>query len=585
MRADGGDRAYVSLEGGGAKGIVHVGALLAVERFGYDVKGVSGTSAGAIVAALYAAGYRPEEILDPESPRTILDEVEGADTAIDLLGARAWNRLAALRRISNPLQLLGAAAIALPLTLGQFLVDGKTEQVAAILALGAAMLASQFFTVFRLVLYVLFFLLLPVSLSLWIGPEYGAVAVVIQFAAAYRYLWGLFRGLASLKKFRDTIGLLLARKVGRQAIPEAVRFRDFGPGTGRPSLKIVATNISRGRMELFSPELTPDAPVADAVAASGCIPIAFGPWRIEEGLEDGRRDLFLDGGIVSNMPAWAFDPERSLDPDAVSFIAGTGDEGAPKEPRGLLGWTERVARTAIFGSRSLSVRGVQSAIHVTGQTELGVLELDVTAERARRTVRDALKSAEARIGYERDIAKASAQIRDYVVAILEANGLFDTATDKARVCVCAVPQETMRAMRRNPGAELPLRLAHHAGFEDSADFGLHLPLARSCMGQALTTGATQFVDLTASGGDYLSAPQDRMARIRTGDGLSWLLAIPISVLDRLNGESRSFAVSVDCDADLPDSEESLGVLLECCDWIEQRVHDSFLLLGDPSGGA
>ncbi len=50
------------LEGGGVKGIGHVGAVTALEQAGYTFDQVAGSSAGAIVAALIAAGYRGEEM-------------------------------------------------------------------------------------------------------------------------------------------------------------------------------------------------------------------------------------------------------------------------------------------------------------------------------------------------------------------------------------------------------------------------------------------------------------------------------------------------------------------------------------------
>lgn len=48
--------------GGGVKGIGHVGALKRAEEEGVDFKRVAGTSAGSIVAALYAAGYTTQEL-------------------------------------------------------------------------------------------------------------------------------------------------------------------------------------------------------------------------------------------------------------------------------------------------------------------------------------------------------------------------------------------------------------------------------------------------------------------------------------------------------------------------------------------
>ena len=50
--------------GGGAKGFAHVGALKAMEELGIRPDIISGTSAGAVIAVLYADGYSPDEILD-----------------------------------------------------------------------------------------------------------------------------------------------------------------------------------------------------------------------------------------------------------------------------------------------------------------------------------------------------------------------------------------------------------------------------------------------------------------------------------------------------------------------------------------
>lgn len=50
------------LSGGGATGLAHVGVLKALEENGIPVDYITGTSAGALVGGLYAAGYSPEEI-------------------------------------------------------------------------------------------------------------------------------------------------------------------------------------------------------------------------------------------------------------------------------------------------------------------------------------------------------------------------------------------------------------------------------------------------------------------------------------------------------------------------------------------
>ncbi|MCB9082618.1 MAG: patatin-like phospholipase family protein [Lewinellaceae bacterium] len=57
-------RIGLALSGGGARGIAHVGVLRALEEAGIQVEVISGTSAGAVVGALYTAGKKPDEIME-----------------------------------------------------------------------------------------------------------------------------------------------------------------------------------------------------------------------------------------------------------------------------------------------------------------------------------------------------------------------------------------------------------------------------------------------------------------------------------------------------------------------------------------
>lgn len=52
------------LSGGGARGFAHIGTLAALERHGIEVGVWAGTSMGAIIAALSAAGYRAADLLE-----------------------------------------------------------------------------------------------------------------------------------------------------------------------------------------------------------------------------------------------------------------------------------------------------------------------------------------------------------------------------------------------------------------------------------------------------------------------------------------------------------------------------------------
>ena len=49
----------LALAGGGIRGIAHAGVLKALDENNIKVKAIGGTSAGSIVATLYAMGYKP----------------------------------------------------------------------------------------------------------------------------------------------------------------------------------------------------------------------------------------------------------------------------------------------------------------------------------------------------------------------------------------------------------------------------------------------------------------------------------------------------------------------------------------------
>ncbi len=50
------------LSGGGARGAAHVGVIRALQENGIDIHAVSGTSAGALVGAVYCAGGSVEKM-------------------------------------------------------------------------------------------------------------------------------------------------------------------------------------------------------------------------------------------------------------------------------------------------------------------------------------------------------------------------------------------------------------------------------------------------------------------------------------------------------------------------------------------
>lgn len=57
-------RIGIALSGGGARGFAHAGALLALEQAGIHPDIIAGVSAGSIVAAMYASGMHPRDMLE-----------------------------------------------------------------------------------------------------------------------------------------------------------------------------------------------------------------------------------------------------------------------------------------------------------------------------------------------------------------------------------------------------------------------------------------------------------------------------------------------------------------------------------------
>ncbi len=88
-------KAFGIFEGGGAKGFAHIGALKAAETRRVKFVGVAGASAGSIVAALVAAGYKADDLFNPKESlgnRGILDK-----DFLDFLSRDGWQNLQTIK--------------------------------------------------------------------------------------------------------------------------------------------------------------------------------------------------------------------------------------------------------------------------------------------------------------------------------------------------------------------------------------------------------------------------------------------------------------------------------------------------------
>jgi NTE family protein len=369
--------AYAIFEGGGAKGITHIGAVKALENARFEVVGASGSSAGAIIAALVAAGYRADEIYDAVSGTHLL----GDRTPIDLLGRAGWRRLTLLRKIAKP---VGALLCAL------LIVD--------LLLLGFGPL----------------------------GVEIPAAAATAALAALVAYMaWPIVikRGLFDSATIRHILDDLLRdkvneqrRKAGRQELAdgERVRFEHLAI-TGCVPLKVIVSDARSGKLVVFD-RTTPNVVIADAVAASAAIPFVI---RSPEIAGDGRdgHPIFVDGGLISNLPAWAFRNEkraleRELAIDAIPIFAFTLDPMESTKPRkrssnvkkpGFVGFLSSVIKTGIFGSQEVVQEFVPDLVVIPLPSPLDTLSFDCSGERATAAFNSGFFAADAALTQRRRI--------------------------------------------------------------------------------------------------------------------------------------------------------------------------------------
>jgi NTE family protein len=66
----------IALSGGGARGILHIGVLEALRKYGIHPEIISGTSMGALVGVLYASGMEPLKILEVVKSSKLLHMIQ-----------------------------------------------------------------------------------------------------------------------------------------------------------------------------------------------------------------------------------------------------------------------------------------------------------------------------------------------------------------------------------------------------------------------------------------------------------------------------------------------------------------------------
>lgn len=343
---------FAIFEGGGAKGVAHVGAVAACERDFYFV-GVAGASAGAIIASLLAVGFTADDLLAPDRPGENILARYGL-TPVDLLGRVDWDRLKHLE----------------PHVFSFFEARGWWRKACRL-------------------------------------PG------VLPALKLLREKWPQ-KGLMSTEHVRSFLNTVLRDKLSEVRLaggvteppPERITFADLDYGRFEGELlplKIIATNVTTRELWIFDRELTPDVEVAQAVAASIAIPGAFKPVEITV---DGAAHRFVDGGLVSNLPIWVFANEKLAFERAnwrerpVPTVGFTLREKTIPDAEGgttgdgVLRHFYNVVQTGLSGSQAVTERFVQDLTVAPLGVDLDLLEFDADEARLLNAYHDGFRCAD-----------------------------------------------------------------------------------------------------------------------------------------------------------------------------------------------
>ena len=259
-----GPLAFGIFEGGGARGILHVAALRSAEEQGLRFLGVAGSSAGAIIAALTAVGFKADNIFDPLNPVGHILHPGGIP---ELLGLRDW--------------------AAFKSTFALF--ESCTSDTVPSLE------------------WLRRFILFATRVAMVVTPRWSRLGF-FRTAAIQSRLDAVLR-----MRYNAVVEKAAAGSASAQTIDEGQKllFRHVGTGavTGIIPLKVIATDLARNRAVVFSAEETPEVSVAAAVTASLAMPVVFEPVDVPYA-EGAVGAIYGDGGVASNFPTWVFEQER-----------------------------------------------------------------------------------------------------------------------------------------------------------------------------------------------------------------------------------------------------------------------------------
>jgi predicted acylesterase/phospholipase RssA len=316
--------------GGGSLGIAYAGALRAVRDNGFWFRRVAGTSAGAMVAALIAAGYDaaeidwltapsdttierpdslPSSVTEPVDLSSFLDYPESSsdiDPTI-MRNTFLWKAI----KLNAVDEILNRKLTALPTR--DKLLDDLSSKIVAISFGGLGHFQDRIKVVLRTALHfypddtptIGSFVLIKLE-HLREDIADAAWKAFTDTVRDYRLFvnWTFEGGFFKGQVLYETIKTLLEAKIWEsRGLPiRPVRFNDLPLELGIISVNTAHIEHAQ-QMQVMTKLTACDMEVAVAVQASMSVPLFFEPRKYSNG---GDTCELMDGGIVSNFPFWLF---------------------------------------------------------------------------------------------------------------------------------------------------------------------------------------------------------------------------------------------------------------------------------------
>jgi NTE family protein len=511
---------YGIFEGGGAKGLAHVGALKACEDRKIHFKGVAGTSAGAIIAGLIAVGYRAQELFSPEATN---DSPVFDKDYISLIGRHEWERargvFATVDRALAKLEKIN--------------LEGSDSNAAV-----------PFFSSIRN--------LWRISRSAY---HWHRLGMSLRPLAPVAKELGYF----SLAGFQHWYNEQLARKLSKRA-DELITFADIDF-----DLRIVSADIRTSTIVVHSKDACPDRSVAEAVAASVCIPLVFKPKSFA-GAE--LADLHVDGGLLSNFPAWVFNQTKAAQEQLPVLGFELVDQSAwlPSAPN-LFSFLKALVATVISGKKDLEIRGIQNIHFVPIPVSASTLQFDTTREMRQKTYSEGMAAARA------FFPKCLQLVPQEQMAPF----LFE-AHERMLDRVGRSVHLRLNVMDKNSLGRLSIRYKYNMEFD--SDDRMDLPIEAGGAGQCYTRRKPVIVDLQRAKREYPHFRMSKYEQALVRSSLRSLLSVPIfNPRSKGDVESRSVMGVLNIDSDDLSADE-LGDIEDLAIEISSMISHVWLELAE-----